>query len=64
MLSYSEETVAVSLLLAAYTPLKKVKIASGVTAYDDPITGDTLFLVIHEALYFGDRLPQMLLNLN
>jgi hypothetical protein len=62
--SYSEETVTVSPFLDAYTPLKKVKIASVVTAYDDPITGDTLFLVIHETLYFGDRLPQTLLNPN
>jgi hypothetical protein len=50
--------------LGAYMPLIEVKIASVVTAYNDPITGDTLFLVIHEALYFGDRLPQMLLNQN
>jgi hypothetical protein len=62
--SYSEETVTVSPFLDAYTPLKEIKIASVVTAYDDPLTGDTIFLVLHEALYFGDRLPQTLLNPN
>jgi hypothetical protein len=62
--AYSEETVSVSPFIDDYSPLKNVKIASVVTAYDDPITGDTLFLVIHEALYFGAKLPQTLLNPN
>jgi hypothetical protein len=61
---YSEETVSISPFINNYSLLKDVKIASFVTAYDDPITVDTLFLVIHEALYFGAKLQQTLLNPN
>jgi hypothetical protein len=56
--------VNVSPFIDSYSPVKDVKIASVVMVYDDPKTGDSIYLVLHEALYFGDKLPQTLLNPN
>jgi hypothetical protein len=41
--------------------MKDVPIASVVMVYDDPANGAAVFLVIHEALYFGDSIGQTLL---
>ena len=41
-----------------------VPVCSGVTAWDDPESNLTVLLVIHEALWFGTRLPNSLLNPN
>jgi hypothetical protein len=62
--AFSEETVSVSPFIDEYSPMKDVKIASVVTMYDDAVTGDSIFLVILEALYFGKKLHQTLLNPN
>ena len=42
----------------------KVKIAMVATLWEDPKDGQLYILLIHEALYFGDNLKQMLLNPN
>lgn len=44
--TYSEETVSVPPFIDSYSPAKDVKIASAITTYDDPKTGDTVFLVL------------------
>jgi hypothetical protein len=36
--------------------MKDIPIASVVTVSDDPTNGSAVFLVIHEVLYFGDRI--------
>jgi hypothetical protein len=59
--AYSDESVNVSPFSETYQPLKDVPIASVVTVYDDPTNGTAIFLVIHEALYFGDTISQTLL---
>ncbi len=47
-----------------YAPLPAVPIATVATAWDDPETGLTYCLVIHECLYLGDCLADTLLNPN
>ena len=46
-----------------YEPMM-VKIAMVATLWEDPKDGQLYILLIHEALYFGDRLQQTLLNPN
>ena len=45
-------------------PIENVPIVSAATAYDDPVTGDTVILVFNEALYYGNRLDHSLINPN
>ena len=42
-------------------PIQNVPVTSVVTAWDDPNTGDTTLLIIHQALYFGDKMTNTLL---
>jgi hypothetical protein len=41
--------------------LEDVPIVSIATAWDNPVDGSTVILVINEALYFGDRMSHALL---
>ncbi len=43
---------------------KNVPIASAVTAYDDPKTGETRILEFHQGLWFGDTMKHSLINPN
>jgi hypothetical protein len=61
---YSQETVNVSPFSEEYKPMKDIPIALVVTVYDNPCNGSAIFLVIHEALYFGDAIKQTLLRPN
>mmetsp|Transcript_5420 Transcript_5420/g.7995 ORF Transcript_5420/g.7995 Transcript_5420/m.7995 type:complete len:667 (+) Transcript_5420:1119-3119(+) len=45
-------------------PIRNVPIASCATAYDHPALQETLILVFHESLYFGDAMEHSLLNPN
>ena len=45
-------------------PLEGVPIVSGATAYDDLGTNTTYILIINEALYYGNKLDQSLINPN
>ena len=47
-----------------YKPIYNVPIVSAATAYDDPITGKTYILVLHECLYYGSKLQHSLFNPN
>jgi hypothetical protein len=39
-----------------------VPIVTAAIAYDDKITAKTYILIVHQALYFGDKLQHNLLN--
>jgi len=60
-LFFTDETVSVAPFIGEYKSLRDVPIASVATAWDSPIDGSTVVLVINEALYFGDRMPHTLL---
>jgi hypothetical protein len=47
-----------------YKPEKSIPIGTVATLWDCPKTGQTYVLIIHEALYFGDKLPDTLLTPN
>ena len=45
-----------------YSVMKDVPIASGVTAWDNPDTGETILLQVNQGLWFGDKLECSLIN--
>ena len=47
-----------------YDALKSIPVVTGATAWTHPATGETIILIIHEALWFGDRLDHSLINPN
>jgi hypothetical protein len=53
--------VSVSPFIGEYNPIEDVPVASVATAWDNPVDGSTVILVINEALYFGDRMEHSLL---
>jgi hypothetical protein len=61
LLWYTDHSVSVSPFIGEYKPLKDIPIATVATAWDNPKDGSTIILVIHEALYFGNRMPYSLL---
>jgi len=63
LIEYDGRVVTVSPYHDEYEPMR-VKIATVATLWEDPRDGQSYILVIHEALYFGDRLKQTLLNPN
>ena len=58
---FTEHHALVSPFIGEYKPLKDIPIASVATAWDNPVDGSTVILVVNEALYFGDRMPYSLL---
>jgi hypothetical protein len=61
VLDTTGRTVNVSLFLEEYKSLTDIPIAALATAYEDPSTGEVRILILHEALYFGERLSHMLI---
>ena len=47
-----------------YPATKDVPIVSGATAWDNPSTGETMILIVHEGLYYGRHLDHSLVNPN
>ena len=47
-----------------YKPFNAIPIATVATVWDDPATGQPYILIIHEAMYFGSKLSNTLLNQN
>jgi hypothetical protein len=47
-----------------FQALEDIPIVKAAVAYDDPLTGETLILIIGQALYFGDKVQDILLNPN
>jgi hypothetical protein len=48
----------------SFTPIPEILVATVATAWDDPTTGQTFILIIHQALYFGKQLDHSLINPN
>ncbi len=55
-------TVNVSPFLDSLGTANSVPIVTTAIAYDDEITAKTYILIVHQALYFGDKLEHNLLN--
>ena len=55
------ETVTVSPFSSEYAALPDIPVGTVMTVYDDPRDGQSYLLVIHEALYFGDRMSHSLI---
>jgi hypothetical protein len=55
-------TVNVSPFLDSLGTANSIPIVTAAIAYDDAITAKTYILIVHQALYFGDKLENNLLN--
>ena len=44
--------------------MQDIPIVQAGAAYDDPSTGEIIILIINQGLYFGDSLPNSLINPN
>jgi len=64
VLSFTGEKVNVHPYNDEYEPVEDVPIAMVETTYTCPDTGETIILVGHQHLYFGDRLKHSLWNPN
>ena len=64
LLSYTGRECDVSPYNASHEPERNVPIVSAGTSYTCQTSGITYILVIHEALWFGDKLQHSLLNPN
>ena len=47
-----------------FTPVQDVPIATVVTAWSDPYTGQGYILILHEVSYFGNNMTHSLINPN
>ena len=64
MLEETGEVVNVTPFSDEYKAMKNVPITTVGTAYTSPTTGETVILVGHQHLYFGDRMDHSLWNPN
>ncbi|GAX24495.1 hypothetical protein FisN_18Lu065 [Fistulifera solaris] len=64
VLSYTNRTANVYPYDASYEPVRGVPIVSAATAWTNPVTGETVILVLNECLYYGSKLPHTLWNPN
>ena len=64
LVAHDDCTVSVHAYSGEYEPINDVKIGTVATLWIDPETGRSYILIIHEALYFGERLPETLINPN
>lgn len=48
----------------SFAPIPEIPVATVATAWDDPVTGQTFILIVHQALYFGTQLDHSLINPN
>jgi hypothetical protein len=62
ILYYHNRTVSVAPFLDSFGKEDHVPIVTAAIAYDDPIRAQTYMIIVHQALYFGDRLPHNLIN--
>lgn len=62
------EETGVKVSVSAFSPqhkaIKDIPIGSCALAYDDENTGNTYILVFNEMMYFGNKMPQSLINPN
>ncbi len=64
ILEFHGQVAQVSGFADSMTPMKDVPIVKAALAYDLPDSGETIILIINQALYFGDELSHILLNPN
>lgn len=64
VISYTDKLCQVAPYHPNYATMQNIPIIQAGTAYDDPNTGETIILVINQGLYFGDSLPNSLINPN
>ena len=64
LVSHDDRTVSVHPYSGEYAPIDDVKIGTVATLWVDPKSGRSFILIINEALYFGNRLPETLINPN
>lgn len=64
ILEYHGQEVEVSGFAITMKPLTNIPIVKAAIAYDCPKTGETVILIINQALYFGNQLSHILLNPN
>ena len=62
IISYTDKSCQVAPYHPDYANMKDIPIVQAGTAFDDPNTGETIILVINQGLYFGDKLPNSLIN--
>ncbi len=64
ILEYTGEVAEVSGFANPMQTIQDVPIVKAALAYDPPDNGDTIILIINQALYFDDQLDNVLLNPN
>ena len=64
LLCYTGQSCDVSPFLDSYGAVEDVLIASGATAWTNQDTGITHILVVHLGLWFGTKMPSLLMNPN
>jgi hypothetical protein len=64
ILYYTGKTVQVSAYSPTIEKLENIPIVTAAMAYDDAVTGESYIVLFHQALYFGQHLKNILLNLN
>ena len=64
LLNFTNRTAEVFPYNESYKPMTNVPIVTGATAYDDESSGETIILIVNEALYYGNKLSHSLLNPN
>ena len=63
-IEFTGEQCEVSPLSKDYESMNNIPVATAATAWDDPTTGETIILVFHQGLWFGNKLPNSLINPN
>jgi hypothetical protein len=64
LIAHDDRQVSVHPFSADYTPMSDVQIGTVATLWVHPESGNTYILIIHEALYVGEVLPDTLLTPN
>ena len=64
VLNYTERECDVAPYSDEYQKMENIPVVTGATAWTCQETGETVILVFHEALWFGDRLDHSLINPN
>ena len=64
IMQYTDRECDVSPYTDTYEDIKNVPIVTGGTAYTSQTSGETFILVMHEGLWMGDQMDNLLLNPN
>jgi hypothetical protein len=64
LLQYTGRQCDVLPYMATYEPVVDIPIVSGATCVQDPETGETLILIVHEGLWYGEKMENSLINPN